>query len=309
MARKRRGQAVHGWLVLDKPVGVTSTAAVGMARRAFDAAKVGHGGTLDPLASGILPLAFGEATKLIAYAMDGRKTYRFTVRWGEQRSTDDLEGEVIARSDRRPTRAEIEAILPRFTGPILQRPPAFSALKVAGERAYDLARGGEAVDLPPRPVEVERLTLIDCPDADHAVFECTCGKGTYIRALGRDFGLMLGCFGTITALRRIAVGPFTEAQSVSLDSLGESAHKDGAELRLLPLATVLDDIPALAVTEAEAVRLSHGQAIAVAPHRLPMPGDGRSGDDDVVCAVCQGQVVALGHVVSGEYRPSRVFNL
>ncbi|MCB1434553.1 MAG: tRNA pseudouridine(55) synthase TruB, partial [Alphaproteobacteria bacterium] len=222
---KKRGNPVHGWVILDKPYGMTSTQAVGKVRWLFNAQKAGHGGTLDPLATGLLPIALGEATKTVSHAMDGRKIYRFTAHWGEERSTDDLEGEVTAQSVERPTVTQIEAILPRFTGEIQQAPPAFSAIKVAGERAYDLARAGEAVDLAPRPVHIEDLNLVDIPDTDHATFEVTCGKGTYIRSLARDMGRALACLGHVSMLRRIAVGPFTETDMISLEKLEELRHK------------------------------------------------------------------------------------
>ena len=210
---------MHGWLVLDKPVGMTSTQAVGAIKRLFTRKRAGHAGTLDPLASGCLPIALGEATKTVPFVMDGRKVYRFTVRWGEERDTDDADGRVTATSDARPTRAAIEALLPRFTGTIAQVPPRFSAIKIEGERAYDLARDGETVELAARPVEIHRLELVDMPDADHAEFEAECGKGTYVRALARDIGRALGCFGHVEALRRKAVGPFGENDMISLEQL------------------------------------------------------------------------------------------
>jgi tRNA pseudouridine55 synthase len=216
---------VHGWVALDKPYGLTSTQALARVRHLFNAEKAGHGGTLDPLATGLLPIALGEATKTVPFAMDGRKVYRFTVRWGEERSTGDLEGEVTASSVTRPSRAEIEAVLLRFVGEIMQVPPAYSAIKVDGARAYDLARAGEAVELAARPVHIEALRLLETPDADHASFEVACGKGTYIRSLAQDMGRALGALGHVAALRRIAVGPFREAHMISLEKLGELGHK------------------------------------------------------------------------------------
>ena len=308
MARKRRGHPVHGWLVLDKPMGVSSTRAVAIVRRLLDAEKAGHGGTLDPLASGILPIALGEATKTVAWAMAARKTYRFTVRWGEARTTDDAEGAVTATSDRRPGEAEILAALPAFIGEIAQRPPAFSALKIAGERAYDLARSGEAVALEARPVRVESLRLTAIPDPDHAEFEAEVGKGTYIRALGRDLALKLGSCGHISALRRTRVGPFSERQAISLDKLTSLGHSPPPFEHLLPVETALDDIPALALTEAEAARLRCGQAV------LPLRPTDRAfmlelGNGQRIRATCGTKLVALAEIADGALRPVRVLNL
>jgi tRNA pseudouridine55 synthase len=308
MARRRKGQPVNGWVVLDKPLGMTSTQAVAAVRRLFDAAKAGHGGTLDPLATGILPIALGEATKTVSYVMSGRKIYRFTVRWGEARSTDDAEGPVTARSDRRPSLAEIEAVLPRFQGQINQTPPAFSAIKVEGERAYDLARAGEAVDLAPRLVWIERLTLLRQLDADHAEFEAVTGKGVYMRSLARDLALALGTVGHVSALRRIAVGPFTESQAISLESLKALGHIPPASGQLLPVEAALDDIPALPLTDAEALRLRSGQSVGLlrASDRERL-GAIRSGD--LVCAMAGGKPVALARWEAGDLRPVRVLNL
>jgi tRNA pseudouridine55 synthase len=308
VARKRRGQPVHGWLALDKPVGVSSARAVAVVRRLFDAEKAGHGGTLDPLASGILPVALGEATKTVAWAMAARKTYRFTVRWGEARETDDAEGAVTAVSDRRPTHGEILAALPVFTGEISQRPPDYSALKVAGRRAYALARGGETVGLEARPVRVESLRLLGLPDPDHAEFEAEVGKGTYIRALGRDLALSLGSFGHISALRRTRVGPFHEGHAISLDKLTSLGHSPGPFEHLLPVETALDDIPALALTEAEAARLRCGQAV------LPLRPIDRAfmlelGNGQRIRATCGTKLVALAEIADGALRPVRVLNL
>ena len=308
VARKRRGQPVHGWLVLDKPPGVSSARAVAIARRLFDAEKAGHGGTLDPLASGILPVALGEATKTVGWATAARKTYRFTVRWGEARETDDAEGAVTATSDRRPTQAEILAALPAFIGEIRQRPPAYSALKLAGRRAYALARRGEAVDLEPRPARVESLRLMEIRDADHADFEAEVGKGTYIRALGRDLALRLSSFGHISALRRTRVGPFDEARAISLDKLASLGHSPGPFEHLLPVETALDDIPALALTEVEAARLRCGQAV------LPLRPTDRAlmlelGNGQRIRATCGTKLVVLAEIADGTLRPVRVLNL
>ena len=303
---RKRGNPVHGWVILDKPLRLTSTQAVGKVRWLFDAQKAGHGGTLDPLATGLLPIALGEATKTVNYAMDGRKVYRFIARWGEERSTDDLEGEVTAQSEKRPSREAIEAILPRFTGDILQAPPAFSAIKVAGERAYDLARAGEVVDLAPRPVRIEGLRLVDVPDADHATFEVTCGKGTYIRSLARDMGRVLGCLAHVSMLRRVAVGPFTEAHMISLEKLEDLSHKarggNAMEGALLPIETVLDGIPALAVDGEKAQRLRQGQPVLLRGANAPIA-------EEAVLVTHGGQPVGIGTVEQGTLKPKRLFNL
>ena len=305
MAKTKR-TPIHGWVILDKPYGMTSTQAVGKLRFLFNAEKAGHGGTLDPLASGLLPIALGEATKTVSYAMDGRKVYRFTARWGEERTTDDLEGEVTVRSERRPLQSEIEEILPRFTGEILQAPPAFSAIKVDGERAYDLARAGEAVELAERPVHIEALKLIDMPDPDHAAFEVTCGKGTYIRSLARDMGRALGTAAHVSALRRVAVGPFTEAHMISLENLEDLSHKapggDAMKGALLPIETVLDGIPALAVDEEQARRLRLGQPVLLRGANAPIA-------EDAVLVTCGGKPVGIGTIGQGTLKPKRLFNL
>ena len=297
MARRRKGNPIHGWLVLDKPLGLSSNQALGKARRLFNAAKAGHGGTLDPLASGVLPVAFGEATKLVSYAMDGSKTYAFDITWGVQTSTDDAEGETVAESDLRPTADAIEQVLPQFTGTIEQTPPAYSAIKVDGERAYKLARAGEEVDLPSRDVEIYGLRLTGSSD-DTASLEVDCGKGTYVRSLARDIALALGTVGHVSALRRTRVGPFTEKDAFSLDKLELLSHSAPLENALLPLETPLDDIPEVAVMDSVAKRLRTGQAI-----HLPQLGEG------VVLITTAGKPVALGWLEEGELRPKRVFNL
>jgi tRNA pseudouridine55 synthase len=297
MARRNRGRPINGWLIVDKPQGMTSAHVVARVKRMLGAAKVGHAGTLDPLATGVLPLALGEATKTVAYAMDGAKSYRFTVRWGEARDTDDAEGAVVVVSDRRPTPAEIEAALPAFTGDILQRPPAFSALKVAGERAYDLARDGAPPELAPRAVRVERFALLRA-DRDEAEFEVDCGKGTYVRALARDLGERLGCLGHVGALRRTRVGPFRETDAFSLDKLGELDHSAPPCGLLLPIETPLDDIPAVAVMESEADRLRQGQPVFV-PRQL----------DGEVVIKASGKAVGFGVLEDGMLKPKRLFNL
>ena len=307
MARKRRGRPVHGWLVLDKPLQMSSAQAVARVRRLLDAEKAGHGGTLDPLATGVLPVALGEATKTVAWTMEGAKTYRFTVRWGEARATDDAEGAVTGTSPVRPDAQAITGVLARFMGELLQRPPAYSALKVEGERAYDLARAGEAVTLEPRKVRINSLSLIAMPDTDHAEFEAIVGKGTYIRALARDIAEALGTVGHVAALRRTRVGPFQEAQAISLDNLATLVHSPRPLEHLLPVETALDDIPALAVTEAEADRLRCGQAV------LPLRPSDRAwllelGDGQSVRATCKEKLVALARIADGMLRPVRVLN-
>jgi tRNA pseudouridine55 synthase len=306
--RVRRGRPINGWIVLDKPSGMTSSRAVAAVRRLLDAAKAGHGGTLDPLATGVLPIALGEATKTVAWAMDGRKTYRFTLRWGEARDTDDAEGQVIGISTVRPSPEAILAALPAFEGAIDQRPPDYSAIKVAGARAYDLARQGMAVGLAERRVNVASFRLLAMPDPDHAEFEAVVGKGTYIRALARDLGSALGTLAYVTKLRRCAVGAFTLERAISLDNLAALGHSAGALEHLLPLETALDDIPALALTEAEAFALRCGQAVT-----LLRPSDRACIDQlrpgATIRATSNGKLVALVAIEPGGLRPVRVMNL
>jgi tRNA pseudouridine55 synthase len=308
MARRRRGLPIHGWIVLDKPPGLTSAAAVAAVRRITGAAKAGHGGTLDPIATGVLPIALGEATKTVAWAIEGRKLYHFTVRWGEARDTDDSAGAVTATSPVRPSPAAIEAALPRFIGPLLQRPPVYSAIKVAGERAYDLARDGAPQALAPRPVEVESFRLLEQPDRDHAAFAAWVGRGTYVRALARDLGEALGTCAHVAALRRHAVGRFRLERAISLDNLAALGHSAAASEHLLPIETALDDIPALALTEDEAQALRCGQPVTpLRPSdraRLDQIGDGAT-----LCAMSGGRLVALVAVEAGGLRPVRVMNL
>ena len=306
MARGRsKGLPIHGWLCLDKPGGMTSTEAVNRVRRITRARKVGHGGTLDPLATGVLPVALGEATKTVAYVMEGRKHYRFTARLGEARTTDDAEGTVLARSDVRPTTAEIAAALPRFVGRIEQVPPRFAAVKVEGERAYDLARRGEAVELAPRFVQVERFDLVERPDPDHVTFEEVCGRGTYVRALVRDLGAALGCLAHVVALRRLQVGPFGAAEAVSLTALEQLVADDALPQALLPVGAALGDLPALPLTQPQVDRLCAGQTIRVAPGLLA----GEAEPDATVRAMAAGRMVALARLHGGELSPVRVFNL
>jgi len=310
MARQRKGQPIHGWLILDKPAGPSSAAVVGRVKRLFGAAKVGHAGTLDPLASGVLPLAFGEATKTVALVMDGRKSYRFTVRWGVGTATDDAAGAVIGESAARPSAADISALLPRFIGRIAQLPPAFSALKVAGSRAYALARRGEQPALAPRDVEIERLALLGMPDPDHAEFALDCGKGTYVRSLARDLAQALGTRGHVASLRRTRVGRFTESQAIPLDSLEALRHSAAVLERLLPILTALDDIPAVAVTAGEAELIRTGRSISLGLARVAAIDSFRPGT--VVCtsgdaAIALARIDRSGE--GGELRPLRVFNL
>jgi tRNA pseudouridine55 synthase len=305
---RRRDNAVNGWLVIDKPAGITSAAVVSTVRRATGGAKAGHGGTLDPLATGILPIAIGEATKTVSYVVDGRKLYRFTVRWGEQRNTDDAEGEVTALSSMRPTAAEIRSVLHRFRGEIEQVPPTFSAIKISGKRAYALARADRPIELSARRVRVDRIDLVDCPDADCAIFDVSADKGVYMRSLARDLGHALGTVAHVTALRRLAVGPFSEGEAISLDKLRELGHSVQLVDLLLPVGVALADIPALTLTEAEAKRLKHGRPIAVLPVacRSPLTDVSR---DAVVCAMARGTPVALAQIRGGEIWPLRVLNL
>ncbi|MEI8394633.1 MAG: tRNA pseudouridine(55) synthase TruB [Rhodospirillaceae bacterium] len=312
MARKRRGRPVHGWLVIDKPPGLTSTAVLNKARWLVGAEKAGHGGTLDPIATGVLPIAFGEATKTVAYAMDGTKCYRFRARWGEERATDDRVGDVIGNSDRRPTCSDIEAVLPRFIGDIEQVPPQYSAIKIDGERAYDIARGGDAVELVSRIVRVDRLSLIDYIDTDHAEFEVVCGKGTYMRSLARDIGRILGCLGHVDELRRFSVGRFTLDHAISLDELADLGQGAAVDSRMLPIETALDDIPALALTVAEAHRLRQGQTVALLGRqdldRLEQLAEACAGSDGIVLATAAERPVALVRLEGAEIVPVRVFN-
>jgi len=304
---KRDKHDVHGWLVLDKPVGMTSTHAVSVVKRLFSAKRAGHAGTLDPLASGALPIALGEATKTVPFVMDGRKIYQFTVRWGEERDTDDAEGRAVATSEQRPTPDAIRALLPSYTGTIQQVPPRYSAIKIEGERAYDLARDGETVELSARPVEISRLELVDTPDPDHAVLHAECGKGTYVRSLARDMGRALGCFGHVSALRRVAVGPFGPETMILLEQLEAVCHRAAAGEAslagaLMPVETALDDIPALAVSRADAARLSRGQAVLLRGRDAP-------NFRGPVYVMVSGQLLALAELDHGEIVPKRVFNL
>ena len=338
-SRRRKGRDVNGWLALDKPKGLTSTRALGRVKSLLTPKKAGHAGTLDPLATGVLPLAFGEATKTVPFAMDSLKCYRFTVAWGSQTGTDDCEGVPIATSDKRPDLAAITALLPAFTGHIMQTPPQFSAIKQQGARACDLARNGKTVHLEPRPVTIERLTIVEHDSASQTcttTFEAVCGKGTYVRALARDMGHELGCFGHVQALRRTRVGPFSERDTISLDKLEELRHSADPEalLRVLkPVDFVLDDIPAYEVSKADAARLKRGQPVLIrGPASALRAGLGagakggvEAGTDAVgtrtgraacnapasgkVCAMSGGTLIALGEIRQGALHPSRIFHL
>jgi tRNA pseudouridine55 synthase len=315
MARRKKGNPVHGWLILDKPYEMTSTQAVGAIKRLFDAQKAGHAGTLDPLATGILPIALGEATKTVSFAVDGEKEYRFKVRWGSETTTDDAEGPVSASSDHRPTLADVEALLPQFTGEIQQVPPQFSAIKVDGNRAYDLARDGEIVPLEARTVVIDRLIVTDMPDDDTTVFEARCGKGTYVRAIARDLGRLLGCYGHVVALRRTRVGPFSEDDAVTLDEIrsaleagtGPDAAPDANPSQehgglLLPVEAALGEITEINVSSSDAATLARGQSILIRGRDAPI----HSG---AAYAICKGRIIAIGEIEKGALQPTRVFNL
>ncbi|MBZ9809324.1 tRNA pseudouridine(55) synthase TruB [Mesorhizobium sp. BR1-1-9] len=321
MARrgKKKGRPVSGWVVLDKPVGMGSTEAVSKIKWLFQAEKAGHAGTLDPLASGMLPIALGEATKTVPYVQDGAKIYRFTVAWGQERSTDDLEGPVTRDSDRRPAEAEVRALLSKYTGVIMQTPPQFSAIKIAGERAYDLARDGETVDIPAREIEIGRLDIVE-QGADHTVFEVECGKGTYVRSLARDMGRDLGCFGHISELRRIEVEPFTAEDFVTVAELeaarfGEQGHGTqepspdtieaaidfGAiDALLVDTSAALDCLPQIAISDDAATKIRLGNPVIIRGRDAPV-------EAEEACATARGKLVAIGAVEQGMFKPKRVF--
>ncbi|MDC7746230.1 tRNA pseudouridine(55) synthase TruB [Rhizobium binxianense] len=305
--RKPKGRPISGWLILDKPVDFGSTEAVSKIKWLYKAQKAGHAGTLDPLASGMLPIALGDATKTVPYVMDGRKIYEFTVSWGEERATDDLEGEVTESSDKRPSEQQIRDILPGYIGTISQVPPQFSAIKISGERAYDLAREGEVVEIPSREVEIFRLTLLACPDADTAHFEVECGKGTYVRALARDFGRELGCYGHVSGLRRTFVAPFSEEAMVPLANLVALEAIEDMDERLAALDTLLIDtcealsaLPHLVINDDQAHRLKMGNPILVRGRDAPIA-------ESEAYATARGRLIAIGEIGQGEFRPKRVF--
>jgi len=308
MARKRKGDLVHGWLVIDKPLNMSSAKAVYYAKNYLNATKVGHGGTLDPMASGVLPLAFGEATKTLSYAVNKTKKYKFTIRWGEARDTDDLEGNIIGTSDKRPGVSAIQNILKRFIGEVNQVPPAYSAVKISGQRAYKLARAGNDVILKPRPVFIEDLTLMNILSTEEACFQLCCGKGVYVRSLARDLARALGTVGCVSNLRRTQVGNFLEKDAISLDQLKILGHKEAAASKLLPVETVLDDIPALVLTEEEAKIVKNGIAIPLiqlAKSKQAL----KIGVATPFYTICQGKIISLAKIESGRVTPYRVLNL
>ena len=319
MARrgKKKGRPVSGWVILDKPVGMGSTEAVSKVKWLFQAEKAGHAGTLDPLASGMLPIALGEATKTVPYVQDGAKVYRFTIAWGEERSTDDLEGPVTKTSDLRPTEAAIRALLPKYTGVIMQAPPQFSAIKISGERAYDLARAGESVEIPEREVEIGRFDVIEIRPDGSTVFEIECGKGTYVRSLARDMGRDLGCFGHIAELRRVEVDPFTPEDFVTVAELeaarfgeaGQAAWEEAG--KPLPDFEAIDDLlvdtgaaleclPQVAISDEAANRIRLGNPIVIRGRAAPVVAD-------EACATARGRLGAIGAIEAGMFKPKRVF--
>ncbi|MER9336667.1 tRNA pseudouridine(55) synthase TruB [Mesorhizobium sp. M0293] len=335
MARrgKKKGRPISGWLILDKPVGMGSTEAVSKIKWLFQAEKAGHAGTLDPLASGMLPIALGEATKTVPYVQDGAKIYRFTVAWGQERSTDDLEGPVTKESDLRPSEAEVLAFLPKYTGVIMQTPPQFSAIKIAGERAYDLARDGATVDIPPREVEIGRLDIVG-HNADHTVFEVECGKGTYVRSLARDMGRDLGCFGHISELRRVEVEPFTPEDFVTIaeleaarfgvrdedsseatdvadtteaadttevaDAVEAPIDFDAIDALLVDTSAALDCLPQIAISDDAATKIRLGNPVIIRGRDAPV-------EAEEACATARGKLVAIGAIEQGMFKPKRVF--
>ena len=302
--RKPSGRTINGWLVVDKAPGITSTQVVNEVKRVTQAQKVGHGGTLDPLATGILPIALGEATKTVAYIMDARKGYEFTLRFGEARDTDDAAGVVTAASELRPSDEEIRAALPQFTGLIMQVPPRYAAVKVQGERAYDLARRGETVELAPREIRIDELVLVRRVDLDHAEFRMTSGKGAYVRAIARDLGEALGCHAHVSALRRSEVGSFNASNAVSLDELARIVEDDTLPQILVPMTTALAGIPALAVTEPQALRLRSGQPVRITPALV----GGDVIEPATVRAMRAGELIALARLEGMELSPVRVFH-
>jgi len=302
---KKPRNKISGWIAMDKAYGMSSTQAVGKIRWLFNAEKAGHGGTLDPLASGLLPIALGEATKTVQWAMDGCKTYRFTAAWGAETTTDDLEGLITSQAEARPSQYSIESILQQFTGTIMQAPPAFSAIKIDGERAYDLARAGEPPEMIPRPITIDALRLLSAENPDEAEFEVICGKGTYIRSLARDMGRALDCLAHVSALRRVQVGALNQSHMISLEKLEEMSHRGGIEAlkgALLPIETVLDGIPALAVLGTDAAKLRQGQQVLLRGTDVPV--------SEAAVLVRNGtELVGIGEVVQGTLKIKRLFNL
>ena len=309
MGRRKKGDPVSGWICLDKPYDFGSTQAVGRVRRLFNAQKAGHAGTLDPLATGILPIALGEATKTVSFLVEADKGYRFTIAWGTSTTTLDREGAITGASDVRPTREAVEAALPVFIGEIAQVPPAYSAIKVDGERAYDLARAGEAVELAARPVTVHGLEIVETADADHITLDLRCGKGTYVRAIARDLAAALGAEAHVSELRRTHVGPFGADNAITLEKLEDLVHRGAGQEALLPVETALDDIPVLAVTDEDAFRLSQGRGMVLLPRQVETVRATLKGDDRTVLASHKGQASAICEMRAGQLRPIRVFNL
>ena len=314
--RKKRGDAVSGWINLDKPVNLGSTDAVSRIKRLYNAQKAGHAGTLDPLASGVLPIALGEATKTVPFLMEAEKSYRFTIAWGEATASFDREGEVIATSDVRPMVDQVEAALPTFRGEIMQVPPSFSAIKVDGQRAYDLAREGVAFELEARPIVVHRLAVTAVPDADHVTLEMDCGKGSYVRAIVRDLASALGAHGHVSALRRTRVGAFVEDNATPLEKLLDPEYADVRQEALLPVETALDDIPALALTTEDAFRLKQGRSVVLLPRQVeelrarlkPRSVAGHDAERTVL-ATAEGKAHALCELRAGRISPTRIFHL
>lgn len=309
MARKKKGDPVHGWVCLDKPLEMGSTEAVTRIRRLFNAQKAGHAGTLDPLASGILPIALGEATKTVPFMVDAQKVYRFSIRWGVSTATLDREGEITGQSDVRPSVEAVKAALPAFVGDIDQIPPKFSAIKVDGQRAYDLARDGEDFELRSRRVTIHEAAVTDAPDADHIEITMRTGKGVYVRSLARDLAAALGAEGHVSALRRERVGPFSVENAVTLDFLTDLVHRDAASEGLLPVATALDDIPGLAVKDQDAFSLRQGRPIVLLPRQVETLKGQLQGDARTVSVFLGQTLVALGQLRAGRLEPDRVFNL
>ncbi len=305
MGKKRKGDNVNGWVIVDKPVGIGSTTVVSIVKRLFNAQKAGHAGTLDPAASGVLPVALGEATKTIPYVADGAKTYRFAVRWGASTTTDDAEGDVTAVSEVRPSKEDILKIIPEFIGEIEQVPPKYSAVHVNGKRAYDLARENAEIELKPRRIRIDALRLTEVSDKDVAVFEVDCGKGTYVRSLARDMAEKLGCLGHVCMLRRTRCGKFYAENAFSLEYLKALGHISKESNEFLPVETVLDDIPALAVTEAEARLLSNGGFLPFVSECVEPQGVSISAET-VFQAKSNGRLTALVRVRDGFVRPVRV---
>jgi tRNA pseudouridine55 synthase len=319
MGRRRKGDAVSGWIALDKPLGMGSTDAVSKVRRLFNAQKAGHAGTLDPLATGCLPIALGEATKTVPFLMEARKVYRFTIEWGATTTTLDKEGAVTATSAVRPSIEATQAALPHFVGDIMQEPPIYSAIKIDGERAYDLARDGVDVKMTPRQVRIYSAFVAEAPDCDHITIEIECGKGAYVRALARDLATRLGAEGHVSALYRARVGGFAEPHLISLEKLTQLVQNAAGSKALLPVETALDDIPALAVTTEDAFRLRQGRSIVLLPRQVEAlktrlvshtSKSGGAGQDAsrTVSTTSGGSVVALCELRAGRLSPTRVFH-